>query len=60
LGDHDWLRRRYLDEEASQRELAVQIGCSIRAVRKALADAQVTPRPQGRRVKRSSTAEPTV
>jgi hypothetical protein len=51
---HDWLRRRYLDEGASLRELAVQIGCSMRAVRKALAEAQVTPRPQGRWVKRSS------
>jgi hypothetical protein len=51
LGDHEWLRRRYLDEEASQQELAVEIGCSIPAVRKALAEAQVTvtPRAQGRR-----------
>jgi DNA-directed RNA polymerase specialized sigma24 family protein len=56
LGDHDWLRRRYLDEGASLRELAVEIGCSIRAVRKALAEAQVTLRPQGRWVKRSSNA----
>jgi hypothetical protein len=55
LADHDWPRRRYLDEGASQRELAVEIGCSIRAVRTALAEAQVTPRPQGRWVKRSST-----
>jgi hypothetical protein len=36
-GDHDWLRPRYLDEGASLRELAIEIGCSIRAVRKALA-----------------------
>ena len=60
LGDHDWLRHRYLEEGASLQELAVEIGCSIRAVRRALAEARVRPRPQGRRVKRSSTTEPAV
>src|SRR3954468_1948315 len=29
LGDHDWLRRRYLEDGASLQELAVEIGCSI-------------------------------
>jgi hypothetical protein len=47
LADQDWLRRRYLGEHASLPELAGEIGCSIRAVRNALADAQVPMRPQG-------------
>ena len=42
----------HTDEGASLRELAVEIGCSIRAIRKALAEAQVTPRPLGRWVNR--------
>jgi AraC-like DNA-binding protein len=47
LADQDWLRRRYLTEHASLQELAGEIGCSIRAVRNALAEAQVPMRPQG-------------
>jgi AraC-like DNA-binding protein len=47
LADRDWLRRRYLGEHASLHELAGEIGCSIRAVRNALAEAQVSMRPQG-------------
>jgi len=45
--DKDWLRRRYLGEQASRPELAGEIGCSIRAVRNALAEARVPMRPQG-------------
>lgn len=52
LGYHDWLRRRYVDEGASQRELPLEIGWIIRAVRKALGEARVRPRRQGRWVKR--------
>src|SRR3954447_4533536 len=47
LTDKDWLRRRYLGEQASLPELAGEIGYSIRAVRNALAEAQVPMRPQG-------------
>jgi AraC-like DNA-binding protein len=47
LGDHDWLRQRYLDEGASLADLAAEIGCSITAVRQALAAARITPRPRG-------------
>jgi AraC-like DNA-binding protein len=36
LGDHSWLRRRYLDEAASLNDLAGEIGCSMTAVRTAL------------------------
>lgn len=60
LGDHAWLGRRYLEEGASFRELAEEIGCSIRAVRKALAHAQIKPRRQGHWVKRSSETESTL
>jgi hypothetical protein len=48
LADQDWLRRRYLAEHASLPELAGEIGCSMRAVRNALAEARVPMRPQGR------------
>jgi hypothetical protein len=44
LNDQPWLRHRYLDQGRTQRELAAEIGCSIRAVRKALAKAQIVPR----------------
>jgi hypothetical protein len=37
-------RRRYLDEGSSLAELAADIGCSITAVRQALATARTTHR----------------
>jgi hypothetical protein len=36
LGDAAWLRRRYIDEDASQQEIAAQLGCSPPAVNRAL------------------------
>jgi AraC-like DNA-binding protein len=60
LADQDWLRRRYLAEHASLQELAGEIGCSIRAVRKALAEAQVPMRPQGQWKGRRSSTRATV
>jgi len=51
LDDHAWLRRRYLDGGRSQRELAGEIGCSIRAVRRAFTKAQIPSRPQGQHTK---------
>jgi hypothetical protein len=53
--DQDWLRRRYLAEHASLQELAGEIGCSIRAVRHALSEAQVPLRPQGQWTGRRSS-----
>jgi AraC-like DNA-binding protein len=63
LADQEWLRRRYLAEHASLPELAREIGCSIRAVRTALTEAQVPMRPQGqwkgRRLSTGASADTT-
>src|SRR3954467_12671016 len=47
LGEVDWLRRRYVDDGASVRELARDIGCSHSQVRLALARAGIPNRSQG-------------
>jgi transposase-like protein len=47
LGDVDWLHRRYLDDGASIRDLALEIGCSPARVRLALARAGIPIRPGG-------------
>jgi AraC-like DNA-binding protein len=57
LDDSPWLRHRYRDQGRSQQELAAEIGCSIRAVRKALAKAQIPSRRPGRHTRSSSAKD---
>jgi DNA-binding transcriptional ArsR family regulator len=49
LGDAEWLRRRYLDDEASLDDIAAELGCQKSTLRQALAAAAVPTRPPGRR-----------
>lgn len=57
LADQDWLRRRYLDDQLSLRQIAVQAQCSPASVRFALATAGIPTRPPGRRSARGSVDE---
>jgi hypothetical protein len=59
LADQDWRCAGYVGEHASLQEFVGEIGCSNRAVRHALTEAQVPMRPQGQwKCRRSSTRAP--
>ena len=49
LDDHEWLRRRYLEDQVPVRAIAAQVGCSTSTVRRALRAADVATRLPGRR-----------
>ncbi len=49
LADHAWLRQRYVEDQASQRQIAAQAGCSRETLRRALAIAGIAIQPAGRR-----------
>jgi hypothetical protein len=49
LGDGEWLRRRYLDDEASLDDIATELGCQKSNFRQALVAAGVPTRRPGRR-----------
>jgi transposase len=49
VDDREWLRRRYVDDQASVRHIAAQADCSTSTVRRALAAAEIPTRSRGRR-----------
>ncbi|MBA3905154.1 MAG: hypothetical protein H0X35_00465 [Pseudonocardiales bacterium] len=47
--NHEWLRRRYVEDQVSVRQIAVEADCSAGKVRSALDAAGTARRPVGRR-----------
>jgi AraC-like DNA-binding protein len=48
LGDNDWLRQRYVADRTSVRDIAAEVGCTERTMRRVLAAAGLARRGRSR------------